>query len=269
MRNSKAERLTRCIEYMEKCDRNAVAAEIGEMPSPHGTHWASYIQHRLRVMQCGIEEYATRNYARLRLDKYIEWHRAIDKLAGQLVNHKPAIVMFGNGQMPANSPIRIRKHVRCPFSRKLIGALEKRKCIVRMVDEFCSSQHCGVCVKRFPRRTKPFRYKKCENCRPKDLLLPPTIVTNKSKRDLQMERTIMKAWQRMRDEEANEIAAMLTEPIAGRLVPKKQRFSKTWSPNANVNGDVDDAAAESQPVKHTTVWHRDISAARLILYRGK
>lgn len=267
MRDDKSERLTRCIAYMEECDRNAVATEIGEMPSPHGTHWASYIQHRLRVMQCGIEEYTTRNYARLRLDKYIEWHRAIDQLAGYLVDHKPAIVMFGAGQMPANSPIKIRKHMRCPFSRKLIGAFEKRRCIVRMIDEYNSSQHCGICVKRFPRRTpKNARYKKCENCVPKGLLLPPTIVTNKSKRELQMERTIMKEWQRMRDE-GNDIAAMLTEPIAGRLVPKKQRFSKTWSPNANANGNVD-GAAQSQPIKHT-VWHRDICAARLIMYRGK
>lgn len=267
MRNEKAERMTRLIQYTEENDRNAIAAEIGEMPSPHGVYWAAYIQHRLHVMQCGIEQYATRSYARLRLDKHIQSHRAMDKLTGFLCNHKPAIVMLGAGAQIPNSPIKIRKHVRCPFNRKLIGSFKKRSCLVRMVDEYNSSQHCGVCVKRFPRRTKPFRYKKCENCVPQDLLLPPVIVTNKSKRQLQMDRTIMREWQRMRDEEADEIAAMLTEPITGSLVPKKQRFSKTWTPNANVIGD-DNDTAQPQPINHTTVWHRDISAARLILIRG-
>lgn len=268
MRNERAERMTRLIQYTEKIDREAIAAEIGEMPSPHGDNWAAYIVHRLRVMQCGIEQYATRNYARLGLDKHIEWHRAMDKLTGFLCNHKPAIVMLGAGGQIRNSPIKIRKHVRCPFNRKLIGSFKKRSCIVRMVDENNTSQHCGVCVKRFHRRTKSYRYKKCENCVPDlELLLPATIVTNKSKRQLQIERTIMGEWQRMRDEEADDIAAMLTEPITGSLVPKKQRFSKTWTPNANVIGD-DNDTAQPQPINHTTVWHRDISAARLILIRG-
>lgn len=259
MRNATAERLTRCIQYIEQCDRNEAAKDIGEMPSPHGDQWASYIQHRLRVVECGINEYTNRQYAHLRLDKYINWHRAIDMLAGYLVNHKPAIVMFGAGKMSANSPIKIKKQkLRCPFSRKLIAAFEKRQCIVRMVDEFNSSQHCGVCIKRFPRRTKPFRFKKCENCVPKPILLPPTIVTNKSKRELQMERAIMEAWQRMGNDGENEIAALLT---SGRLVPKKTIFLKTWYPN----NEVDDDAA---PL-HCTVWHRDISAARLIMYRGE
>lgn len=237
------------------------------MPSPRGTMWSSYIKHRLRMMEKGIEAYTTRNYARLRLDKHIEWHRAIDIIAGKLVNHKPAIIYFGSGNFAPNSPISIKKHVRCPGTRKLIEAFMKRgNCIVRMVDEYLTSQTCAKCFERFERRTKAFRYKLCANCRPSPLTFwPDTIVTNVGKRILQMRRAIVKMWQEMADA-GNEIAALFTQSNTRRLVSKKQRFTKTWQPNANVNGGVEDAA--QQLPLHKTVWHRDICAAKLILYRG-
>lgn len=264
VRNAKAETMTRLFTFEEESDRNRVAAEIGEMPSPKGSTWSSYIKHRLRVMENGIDTYTTRNYARLHLDKHIEWHRAIDKLAGSLVNHKPAIIFIGAGGNSPNSPISIRKHVRCPGTRKLIEAFEKRSnCIVLMVDEFNTSQHCAKCFNKFDRRTKAFRFKQCSNCQPNHILqLPTRIITNVSKRILQMRRTIIKEWQQMRNM-GNQIAAVLTQSSTRRLVSKKQSFLKTWLPNANVNGD-GRATAESE----ITVWHRDICAAKLILYRG-
>lgn len=36
----------------------------------------------------GVGVYTTRSYARMRLDKHIEWHPAINLLASRLVNHK-------------------------------------------------------------------------------------------------------------------------------------------------------------------------------------
>lgn len=266
VRNDKAEKLTRLFTFEEKYDRNQVAATIGEMPSPRGTAWRLYIQHRLRMMEFGIETYTTRNYARLRFDKYIEWHRAIDRMAGALVNHKPSIIYLGNGNFAPNSPISIRKHVRCPGTRKLIESFKKRaNCIVLMVDEFNTSQHCAKCFSRFPRRTKSYRFKKCDHCLPNPIVqLPALIVTNVSKRILQMKRAIISVWRDM-SEMGNAIAAALTQSNTGRLVSKKQRFLKTWQPNANVNGG--HAAQPQQP--HKTVWHRDICAAKLILYRGK
>lgn len=240
---------------------------IGEMPSPRGgTTWYFYIEHRLNMMNAGIECYTTKSYARLRLDKHIQSYRAIDKLAGKLVNHKPALVYIGSGGQAANSPIKIKKNVKCPGNRKLIGAFKKRGCVVRSVDEWMTSQHCARCFKQFDRRTRSDRFKKCENCVPNiDALLPSLIVTNVSKRILQMKRAIVSVWRDMA-EMGDAIAAALTESRTGRLVSKKQRFFKTWQPTA-VYDDLNEA--EQQPTSLTTVWHRDIVAAKLILYKGK
>lgn len=260
--------MTRLFTYEEKSDRTRIAAEIAQMPSPRDSSWEHYIKHRLRVMENGIATYTQRSYARLRLDKYIEWHRAIDKIAGTLVNHKPAIIWVGAGQIAANSIISIRKHVRCPGTRKLVEAFQKRgNCVVIMVDEFNTSQHCAKCFSRFDRRTKSYRFKTCENCQPNQILqLPTLIVTNVSKRILQMRRTIMKTWNEMRDM-GDMFAAMLTHTNSSRLVSKKQCFLKTWQLNGNMNAVDGDTAQQQQT--HKTVWHRDICAAKLILYRGE
>lgn len=260
--------MSRVFKFDEECDRNRIAAIIGEMPSPKGTAWRAYIQHRLRMMADGIETYTTRNYARLQLDKHIRWHRAIDEIANKMVCGKPAIVYLGAGQWSPNSPISIRKHVRCPGTRKLIGAIKKRgDCFIRMVDEWKTSQLCGRCFNAFPRWTYHKRYKKCENCQPNASLgLPPQIVTNVSKRDLQMQQQIMKEWKNMADM-GDPIAALFASSDTGRLVSRKTRFHKTWLPNAPGNDDNDDADQPHSTLK--TVWHRDISAAKLILYKGE
>lgn len=272
-RNAKAEKLTRSFVWVERGDRENIKDVIGEMPSPRNTTWSWYIKHRLRMMNIGIETYTTCTYARLQLDKHIEWHRAIDTLAYKLTRGKPSIIYMGAGQIAANSPISIRKHVRCPGTRKLIGAFKKLgNCVVRMVDEFKTSQMCARCFRPFPRITKSYRFKKCDNCVPNpDLRLPTLIVTDVSKRVLQMRRTIMKMWQEMGDM-GDAIAASLTQSNTGRLVSKKQRFQKTWQPNANVNDEEDLLSMESSDQQQTvlkTVWHRDIAAAKLILYKGE
>lgn len=253
--------MTRLFTYEEKSDRNRISAIIGEMPSPCGTSWSHYIKHRLRVIEGGIGTYTKRKYARLSLDKHINWHRAIDKTAGALVNHKAAIIFLGAGQIAPNSPISIRKHVRCPGTRKLAEAFEKRgNCVVIMVDEHNTSQHCAKCFTKFDRRTKNYRYKKCNDCHPNPILqLPTQIVTGLSKRALQMKRAITKVWQNM-SRMGSLIAATLTKSTNKRLVSKNHRFLKTWLPNAN---------GEDEDVVHKTVWHRDICAAKLILYRGE
>lgn len=218
VRNSKAEKLTRVFDYEEKNDRNIVAAEIGQMPSPRNSSWPNYIQHRLRVMQNGIPTYTSRNYARLRLDKHIEWHRAIDNLAKQLVNNKAAIVFIGAGAIAANSCISIRKHVKCPGTRKLVEAFEKLENVyVIMVDEWRTSQLCGRCFRPFPRRTKSYRFKKCDDCHPHPaLMLPASIITNVSKRAMQMQRSIVKIWEEMGNF-GNAIAAKLAERKTGMM----------------------------------------------------
>lgn len=213
------------------------------------------------MMENGIETYTTSSYTRLSLDKHIRWHRAIDKIANALVGFLSAIVYIGPTDFSPNSPISIRKHMRCPGLRKLIGAFKKRSnVIIRLVDEWMTSQHCAKCFKRFLLATKSMRFKKCDNCLPNPIVrLPTSIVTNVSKRMLQMQRAIMKVWNEM-SAAGNAIAAALSQPENYNLVPKKQVFLKTWTPNVNNGGD----GANS----HKSVWHRDITAAKCILYKG-
>lgn len=265
-RNAKADQMTRLFVFEEKADIANVAKAIGTMPSSKDTTWRHYIEHRLHMSTDGIKVYTQRKYARLQLDKHMEWHRAIDKIAGKLVGHKAAIVFVGAGGNDANSPIKIKKHVKCPGTRKLVNTFKKRaNCVVRMVDEWMTSQHCGRCFTRFPQWTRPKRYKKCDNCHPDERLrLPEWIVTNVSKRLLQMNRTTVKMWQQMA-EWGDAIAASLTGRKTGRLVSGKRRFRKTWQPNA-VEAGTEEAAQPQKVLK--TVWHRDISAAKLILYKG-
>ncbi|XP_055296010.1 uncharacterized protein LOC129565303 [Sitodiplosis mosellana] len=258
--------MTRLFTFEEKYDLKETAAAIGQMPSPCGVHWLSYIEHRLRVMKNGIETYTIRGIARLGLDKHIEEVRAMDEKAAELVNGKVAIVYMGAADVPANSPIRIKKHVRCPGNRKLIAAFKKRgNVIVRMVNEFMTSQLCGRCFKQYPRHTRGDRFKKCNDCRPDPRVgLPRTIVTNVCKRALQMKRAFERTWRQMRDM-GDPIAATLTSTNTSRLVPTKTRFVKTWQPNG-LNVELEDAAQPQNTLK--AVWHREISAAKLILYKG-
>lgn len=258
--------MTDTFVHAEKADIANVARTIGQMPSPRNTTWQHYIGHRLRMSTDGITTYTQRKYARLQLDKHIEWHRAIDRIAAKLVNHKSALIFVGAGGNDANSPIRIKKHVKCPGTRKLVHTLKRRSnCVIRMVDEWMTSQHCGKCFTRFPQWTRPKRYKQCDNCVPDERLgITELIVTNVSKRVLQFERAIMRVWRQMA-QDGNAIAATLMGRNQKRLVSAKQRFRKTGQPNAMEAAS--EEAARPQEVQKT-VWHRDISAARLILYKG-
>lgn len=267
-RNVRAEQIARVFSYDEQFDRNRIAAMIGEMPSARGNSWYSYIEHRLNMMNAGIETYTVRSYARLQLDKHIEWHRTISKLVAKLVNHKAAIVFIGaGGSTPANSIIRIKKYTRCPGTRKLIAAFKQRTdCVIQMVDEWMTSQHCARCFKQFDRRTKSHRFKKCVNCVPNAIVqLPRVIVTNVSKRIMQMKKAIISVWRDMSEFGDAIATALIQRRNTERLVSKKQCFWKIWQPAAG-NVDEEEPAREQTPL--TTVWHRDIAAAKLILYKG-
>ncbi|XP_031629636.1 uncharacterized protein LOC116344915 [Contarinia nasturtii] len=167
-----------------------------------------------------------------------------------MVRNEPSIFYMGaSGSTPANSPIRIKKYYSI-----ITHNISKCNCIIRMVDEYMTSQHCPLCFKRFPQDTRRDRYKKCVGCVPNPIVgLPRTIVTNVSKRLLQMRRVIERMWREMQ-EMGDEIAATLRDgPNAARLVSKKQRFFKTWLPN----------------VANVEMLHRDIAAAKPILYKGE
>ena len=180
---------------------------------------------------------------------------------------------MGRAQVPANSPIKIKKHVRAPGNRAMLKSFKKMgHNKIRMVNESRSSRMCGRCFGFFPLSTLSHRFKVCDWCLPDNdewpngLKLPRKIVTMKSKRILKSERRAIR----------NE---MIEDPNhADGFVSKVICYRKNWQQNAanpviNNNAvrndnDEDEMEGDGAPILKT-IWHRDISAAKLIMYRGK
>lgn len=112
---------------MEQADRENRQL-YAQMPSPKGVNWLDYVHHRLRMFESAIETYTTEKYANLRFNKYVNSIRTSDQKAGELVNYQSAIVFFGAADTPANSPIRIKKHVRAPQIDKQLQKARKCRC---------------------------------------------------------------------------------------------------------------------------------------------
>lgn len=248
-RQKKRKRLTAAFTAEER----RVLHSFGQIPSPLGTSWKNYVQYRLNVMEQGIAAYTTKQYTRIRLDHYIETNRTVDKVVGKMVHYQSAVVFVGAANWSPSSPIKIKKHVRAPGVRKIVQALKKRgNCYVIFVDEFMTSQHCGRCVKRFPMATRNHRFKICNDCKPIESIRPaPIIVTTLGNRDLRQERADF----RVRHPEAVVAAA----EEGRRMLTKVKRIHKHWQ--------FGDDGVIAKPIK--TVWHRDISAAKLILEKGE
>lgn len=265
-RNSMGKRFTRRFTAQEQNDRNDRTL-YPVMPSPLGRHWLCYVHHRIKMLDDGMRAYTTRKYTRLALDKHIRSYRAIDQSAGMLVNYQPSIIFFGNGDTPPNSPIKIKKHVKCPGSRKLTKAFKRRgDCIVIPTDEFYTSQTCGRCFGRFDPLTRPNKFKVCNDCQAKrEAMLPSKIVTQWGKRDLQ---AIRKMNREMRAANPNELVPLLA---------KVKTYHKRWQINP-ATGEIVNAAAQhlfdfddgdvQRRIPHKTVWHRDVVAAKCILIKG-
>lgn len=228
------------------------------MPSPRGIFWKSYVKHRLQMCEDAFAVYTKRKYAQINLNKYIESTRALDKIAVRLVANKPSIIYIGTGGQSPCSPIRIKKHVRCPKIRKIVRSLMKIciLIIVRYEDEYNTSQTCSICFGRFDRRFKNHRYKVCQDCHPDaEALLPNIIVTEHSRRDLAAFREI---------EIFGREQQGLPIPHGKRLVSKTKIVFKQWQLEREP-GDAENPL--NQPKK--TVHQRDIVAAKCILYKGK
>lgn len=180
---------------------------------------------------------------------------------------------MGAAKIAANSIIKIKKHVRAPGNRSMLKSFKKMQGnTIRMTNEDRSSRLCGRCYTPFPLSTLSHRFKVCEWCLPDQdewpdgLKLPPKIVTMKSKRVLKAER---RAVRNAEIENPNEAVGFVSKVIV---------YRKNWQQNAanqgNVNnaehGDEDDGEIEDggEPILKT-IWHRDISAAKLIMYKGK
>lgn len=152
-----------------------------------------------------------------------------------------------------------------------------------MVHESRTSRLCARCFTPFPLETLSHRFKVCEWCVPDQnewpdgLKLPTKIVSMKSKRTYQMERR----------ERREAIIANPNQAVGS--VSKMICYRKNWQqnelydvdgndaqrPDFNINGEYDYTADYvpddwnlDEPILKT-IWHRDISAAKLILYKGK
>lgn len=140
---------------------------------------------------------------------------------------------------------------------------------VRNVNEFRSSRLCARCFTPFPLATLNHRFKVCDWCVPDQndwpdgLKLPRKIVSKKSKRMYQMERR----------------AVMADPHQAVGFVSKVICHHKNWRQNRQhaVDQHDGDFTADYEPEDFfdmpnepilKTIWQRDISAAKLILYRG-
>ncbi|RYE16423.1 MAG: hypothetical protein EOP45_17535 [Sphingobacteriaceae bacterium] len=236
-REKKRKRLTGRFDEFEKESREALGN-----PSPCSQHtYKSFIQHQISMFTDGMAAYATRQYARLSLDKYIQSNRESDKTAVKLTKKKRSIVYLGNAEMSPNRPIGIRKGKRCPQTRKPLNSFKMLHNVdVVMVDEYYTSQTCALCFRRFNRANSKHRFKVCRGCVPhQNADVPNMIFTHISNRKKQ---------------EINKFLSKVV-PSPEPLRSKKKFFDKTLTANSEDS--------------RTIVWHRDIVAAKCILLKGR
>ncbi|XP_055307219.1 uncharacterized protein LOC129571447 isoform X2 [Sitodiplosis mosellana] len=241
VRNAKAKRWTKNFVEMERADReNRELYPV--MPSPKGSMWLNYIKHRVKMMKHGICAYSTAKYTRLALDKHIKSSSVVDEWVNKVTDKKPTLFFFGaDGEIPPDSPISIKKHVRCPGVRKTLRSIKKRRdCFIQLVDEWGTSQTDARCMNRFQNQNKAARFKKCRCVPDARTLLPTKIVSKLGKTDLSIYRQL----QRAMNEEASEEDEC--------LFPKVKCYYKNWRLN----------------LECSVIWHRDVVAAKNILLKG-
>lgn len=145
------------------------------------------INHTLEFWERGIEIYTQKCFASIAFDKFTNSQSRMDKIIHGLTNSKATMLLIGGAGFSPNSPIK--GHVRCPGVRKFTTAVKKYpQCDVLFVDEFNTSQYCGICVKRFPRHMKSSQYEKCTDCIEEIVPKAPCIIARKPKRLYQRER---------------------------------------------------------------------------------
>lgn len=231
------------------------------VPSPRGVSWRDYIDEQMYLLPAGIEAFATRKYGRHLLDKYIRSNREADATAKKITQNQPSLIMLGAAELNPNRPIGIKGRKRCPGVRKLVNSIKKLgHSAVIFVDEYFTSQTCANCFGRFDRNTRKNRFKVCKKCKPANAgivntwlptaWLPSKIFTQLGARALKKARQVLKIYY------GNDIDQVICQQ--GRLVSKVASCRKNWQPIA-LNGELEGK---------TVVWHRDIVAARCILYKG-
>ncbi|XP_031619854.1 uncharacterized protein LOC116338607 [Contarinia nasturtii] len=143
---------------------------------------------------------------------------------------------------------------------------------------------------KFPKETKKFRFKACKNCPrnapipleiAKYMSLPPLIVSKKGSRRKTLDRCVKKLIDRGLVNQAN----LPKESKPERLASPKMYYWKNWPLNsvnalqmghdaANTNDHHQQQQQKPEQehkyreLRFTIVWHRDIVAARCIMYKA-
>lgn len=284
-------------------------------PSPQGARWKKYLEIKLQLMRGAMQKYATRKYARLSFDKYVQAQSEQDCMARKITKNSSALLLVGGAKMSPNMPFGIPKGKRCPGTRRFMASVKKlgNGSDVWFVNEEFTSQTCANCHRKFPMNTRPHRFKVCRECpRNAQLILPmpQLIVTKKNRKRLRAEcreldrPEALEIWTQVIQAKENitesdrVLLEILAEPFAleqttdqGRFGLRKSYFRKNWHRNPEaVEEDSADAAAPideyyvedlseepmqpppqdpGPPRAFSIVWHRDISAALCIMYKGK
>lgn len=129
-RKRKSDKWSQLFTQQEQLDRQ----QYPFIPSPKGrSNWMCYIIHRVKMMQPGMQVYTARKFIRLRLDKHIEETRASDRIAALLTRKLSSLIFVGAAEMAPNSPIGVKKRLRCPGTRKLLASFKK----LGKISEYC------------------------------------------------------------------------------------------------------------------------------------
>lgn len=176
----------------------------------------------------------------------------MDNITSKITKNKPALVLIGAANMSPSSPIK--KYKRCPGTRKLATSLKKNgKCDVAYVDEYYTSQKCGRCFQQFTEGTRADRTKICLKCSPLDEAEPASVITScTNKRKLAALRR-QKQEEQEQQHQIQHQQTFSTATVSKRMqyIKKTQLLPATEEENVGI-----------------TIWHRDISAAKLIRYKG-
>lgn len=110
----------------------------------------------------------------------------MDKLAMKIApSGKHCVIYMGAADIAPDSPIKIKKFVRAPGTRRLLKSFKKRdNTTILKVKEDYTSQTCAKCFGRFDRRTKAHKFKVCRNCTYSEHMLMPTTISTVSRSGL-------------------------------------------------------------------------------------
>lgn len=120
-----------------------------EYPSQKGWLWHCYVEWRIKRFNRGFAVYTDRRIANLDIDKHIRKQSVMNRTVNSLVGNSKCLVCIGASDFSPNSPIK--GYIRCPSTKLLLHRLKiKGDAVdVLMIDEFNSSQVCGICHTRY------------------------------------------------------------------------------------------------------------------------